>query len=101
MNGIYFFIFGEFFAIGRMRSPDRQRETERQKARNQSPGVMATPQSLLLHSPLRILGTHTHTHTRAQREFKPPGPGLELQSTTWQSSDIAIIPTAGPAQHYF
>ena len=34
--------------------------------------------------------------TRTRREFKPPGPVLELQPTTWESSDIAITLTAGP-----
>ena len=37
-----------------------------------------------------------HTHTRALSEFKPPGLGLESQSTTWESSVIAITLTAGP-----
>ena len=45
--------------------------------------------------------THTHTHTRAQREFKPLGLGLELRSTTWESSNIAITPTAGPLSIFY
>ena len=31
-----------------------------------------------------------HTRTHAQREFKPPSPGIELRLTTWESSDIAV-----------
>ena len=77
-----------------MRLPERQRETERQKARNHPPGGMATLQSLLLHSPLGILGMHAHTPDMSS---KPPGPGLKPQSTTWESSDIAITLTAGPS----
>ena len=73
--------------------PERHthRERERQKARNHPPGgdghaaIPSPPFSS------RDLG---HAHTRARREFNPPGPGLELWSTTWESSDIAIILTA-------
>ena len=36
-----------------------------------------------------------HAHTRAQHEFKLPGLRLEPQSTTWESSDVAIAPSAG------
>ena len=50
------------------------------------------PQSLLLHSPLGILGTHAHAPGMS---FKPPGPGRELRLTTWESSDIDITLTAG------
>ena len=75
-----------------MRSPGRQRETERQKARNNPPEGMATPQSLL-RSPLRILGTHEYMPSVS---FKPPGSGRKLRSTAWESSDIAIVLTAGP-----
>ena len=46
------------------------------------------PQSLLLHSPLEILGTHAHT---PGVDFKPPGLGRKPRST----SDIAITLTAG------
>ena len=64
MSSMYqkFIFFGEdfFFTIGRVRSPKRQRETERQKARNHPPGGMTTLQSLLLYSPLGILGTRAH-----------------------------------------
>ena len=81
-----------FFAIGRVRSSDRQRETERQKVRNRPLGGMVTPQSLLLHSPLGILGTHAHAPGVS---FKPPGLGREPRLTTWESSVIAITLTAG------
>ena len=74
-----------------MCSPERQTETERQKARNHPLGGMAVLQSLLLHS--RDLG-HTCTHT--QHEFKSPGPGLEPWLTTWESSNVTIMPSAGP-----
>ena len=59
---------------------------------------MVTPQSLLLHSPLRILGTHTHAPSVS---FKPPGPGRKPRSTTWESRDIAITLTAGSLNSYF
>ena len=60
-----------------MCSPERQRdrETESEKSPSRGDGHVAIP------SPFssRDLG-HARTHT--QREFKPPGPGLELWSTT-------------------
>ena len=68
------------------------RKTERWKMRNHSPEGMAMPQSLLLHSPLGILGTHAHAHDVS---FKHPGPGRRPRSTTWESSDMAITLTAG------
>ena len=71
------------------RQTDRDIETESEKS---PPGGMVTPQSLLLHSLLGILGTHAHAPGVS---FKPPGPGCEPQSTTWESSDIAIMLTAG------
>ena len=59
---------------------------------------MVTPQSLL-HSPLRILGTHAHMPGVSS---KPPGPGREPRSTMWESSDIAITLTAGsPSSSFF
>ena len=76
-----------------MYSPETQRETERRKARNHPPGWMAMPQSLLLHSPLGILGMHAHAPGVS---FKPPGPGCKPQLTTWEFSDIAIMLIAGP-----
>ena len=36
-----------------------------------------------------------HARTRAQREFKAPDLRLEPQSATWESSDVAITPSAG------
>ena len=47
------------------------------------------PQSLLLHSPLGILGMHAHILSVS---FKPPGPGLKLQSATWKSSTLTTMP---------
>ena len=32
--------------------------------------------------------------------FKPPGPGRKPRSTTWESSDIAIMLTAGSHDSY-
>ena len=52
----------------------------------------------LLHSPLGILGTHAHVPGVS---FKPPGPGCEPRSTTWESSNIAIMLTAGPWNTFF
>ena len=75
--------------MGRVHAPERQRKTERQKVRNHPPEGMAIPQSLLLHSPLRILGTHMRLAC-----FKSP-------STMWESSDIAITLTAGSLNSYF
>ena len=89
---LFLLLFWRGFPIGHVRLPDRQRERERQKARNHPPGGMATPQSLLLHPPLGILGMHAHAPGVS---FKPPGPGHEPRSTTWESSDIAITLTAG------
>ena len=77
------------------RQTERDIETESEKS---PPGEMVTPQSLLLHSPLGILGTHAHAPGVS---FKPPGPGRELPSTIWESSDIAITLTAGPFQRDF
>ena len=78
--------------------PDRQRETERQKVRNHLPEEMVTLQSLLLHSPLGVLGTHAHVPGVS---FKPPSPGREPQTAMWQSSDIAITLTAGSHREVF
>ena len=72
------------------RQTEKDRETESEKSPS---GGMATPQSLLLQSPLGILSTHAHAPSVS---FKPPGPGRGLQSTTWESSDIAFMLTAGP-----
>ena len=55
--------------------------------------VVAILQSLLLHSPLGILGTHAHAPSVS---FKPLGLGHEPRLTTWEASDIAITLTAGP-----
>ena len=90
---IIFFLFGEVFfyrVCALARKTERDIETESEKS---PPAGMVMLQSLLLHSPLGILGTHAHAPGVS---FKPPGPGLELQSTTWESSDIAITLSAGP-----
>ena len=74
----------------------RQTDRERQRDRKREitpPGEMVTLQSLLLHSPLEILGTHAHVPGVS---FKPPGPRHAPRSTTWESSDIAIMLTADP-----
>ena len=80
-------VFWRDFAIGHVCSP------ERQKVRNHPPKGLTMLQSLLLHSPLGILGTNADVPGMS---FKPPGLGLELQLTTWESSNIAILPTADP-----
>ena len=75
----------------------RQIETERQKARNHLPGDGHTT---ILSPPFssQDLG---HARTRARREFfKPPGPGREPRSTTWESSNTAITLTAGPQKGF-
>ena len=42
-----------------------------------------------------------HARTCALHEFKPPGPGLKLRSTTWEFSDIAFMLTTGPHSSTF
>ena len=88
----YLFFFLEVFAIGRVwlaRQTERQRDRKREIT-PQGDGHAAIPSPPFSS---RDLG---HAHTRARREFKSLGPGLEPQSTTWESSDIAIMVTAGP-----
>ena len=91
--GVYLFIYLLRGLCYRVRVLARQTERDRQKARNHLPRGVATLQSLLLHSPLGILGTHTHVPLVS---FKSPDQELEPQSTTWESSDITILPSAGP-----
>ena len=69
---------------------ERDRETESEKSSPRGDSYPSIPSPPFFS---RDLG---HTCICAQREFKPPGPGLELRSTTWESSDIAITSTAGP-----
>ena len=91
-----FFLFsGEVFAIGCMRSPDRQRETESKKSPPRGDGHAAVPSPPVSSRDLRHVSTH------ARREFKPPGLGLKPQSSTWKSSDIAITLTTGPRSFTF
>ena len=66
---------------------ERGREAESEKS---PPRRMATPQSLLLHSPLGILGMHARVPGVS---FKPPG--LVHEPWSRESSDIAITLTAG------
>ena len=86
-------IIANFFLLRgfcyRMCTLARKRETEKEESPPRGDGHAA------IRSPFSSwdLG---HTRTCTQREFKPPGPGLEPQSTTWESSDIAITLTAGP-----
>ena len=68
------------------RQKERDRETESEKS---APRQYCNPFSS------RDLG-HAHAHARAHHELKSPGLGLKPQSTTRESSDIAIMPTAGP-----
>ena len=76
------------FAIGHALA--RKTETESEKLPPRGDGHAAIP------SPLFSSQDLGHACTRAWREFKPPDPGLEPRSTTWESSDITIRPTAGP-----
>ena len=84
---IYFYFYLFQFALRHMYSLERERG--RGKVRNHPPGEMATPLFLLLHSFLGIWGMHAHAPGVI---FKPPGLGLELQSTMWESSASATIP---------
>ena len=78
-----------------MRSPERPRDRKRE----------ITPQGgWPCHNPfssILLLGSWACTHTHTWHEFKPPGPGRELWSTTWESSDIAITLTAGSHTHLY
>ena len=78
----------------------RKRERQRDRKRVIIPQWgMAILQSLLLHSPLRILSTHAQAPSVS---FKSLGPGREPRSTTWESSDIVIMLTAGsPVATFF
>ena len=91
---IYFFIWRGFCyrACGLARQTERDRETESEKSLPRGDGHAAIP------SPLGILGTHVHMPGVS---FKPPGPGHEPQSTTWESNDTAITLTAGPKGFLF
>ena len=73
------------------RETERDRQTESKKSPPRADGHAAIP-SLPFSS--WDLG---HACTCAQCEFMPLG--LKLWSTTWESSDIAITPTAGPLTH--
>ena len=63
-----FFFFWRVFCC---RTRVLARETESEKS---LPGGIATPQSLLLHSPLGTLGTHAHT------------PGVSLSHQVWDAN---------------
>ena len=76
------------------RKTERNRETESEKSPPRGDGHTAIPSLPFSSQYLE------HACTHAWREFKPLGPGLELWSTTWESSDIAITSTAGP-NHIF
>ena len=71
-----------------------KRETESEKSPPTGDGHAAIPSP-----PFSSQGLG-HARTRARHEFKPPGLGLGLRLTTWESSDIAITLTAGPKLHY-
>ena len=73
----------------------RDRETESKKSPSREDGHAAIPSPPFSS---RDLG---HACTCARHEFKPPGPGLEPRSTTWEFSDIAIKLTAGPCASLF
>ena len=69
----------------------RDRETESEKSPPTGDGHTMIP------SPPFSSQDLGHARTHAQCEFKPLGPGLEPRSTTWEYSDIDIMPTAGPS----
>ena len=84
------FLEREIFAIGCLGLLARETETESEKSPPRGDGHAAIP------SPPFSSQDLGHARTCTQHEFKPPGPGLKPQSTTWESSDIAITLTAGP-----
>ena len=86
---LFFFFFEKFFAIGHMHSPERQRD-RKQEITPQGGWPCLSPFSSILLLVSWIACTCTW------REFKPPGPGLEPQSATWESSNIVIMLIAGP-----
>ena len=90
--------FGEVFCYrvrALARKPERDREIESEKSLPRGNSHAAVPSPPFSS---RDLG---HARTCAWREFKPTGPGLEPRSTTWESSDIAVMLTAGPYFYYF
>ena len=72
------------------RQTERDIETESEKSLPRGEGHVA------ILSPSFSSWDLGHARTRARREFKPPGLGHEPRSTMWESSDIAIMLTAGP-----
>ena len=76
------------------RKTERDREIESEKSPLKGDGHTAIP------SPPFSSWVLGHARTRTRREFKPPGPGLKPQSTTWKFSDIAVMLTAGPKSTY-
>ena len=74
-------------ALARQTEGDREIESEKSPPRGD--GHAAIPSSPFSS---RDLG---HAHTCAQREFKPPGLGLEPCSTRWEPCDVTIMPSAG------
>ena len=88
MNSSFF--FKEVFAVGHERLPERERETESEKSPPRGDVHAAIP------FPPFSSWDLGHACTGTRHEFKSPGLGLEPQSTMWESSDIAITPSAGP-----
>ena len=76
--------------LERERERERDGETESKKSLPTEDGHAAIPSPSFFS---RNLG-HARTYTRC--EFKPPGPGLEPRSTSWESGNIAIMLTACP-----
>ena len=91
-----FFFLRDFHytACALARQTERDIQTESEESPPRGDGHAAIPSPPLSS---RDLG---HACTRARREFKPPGPGRKPWSTTWESSDIAIMLTAGPKEVY-
>ena len=91
MDFIYLFIFWRGFcyracALAR----ERDRDTEIEKSLPKGDGHTAIP------SPLFSSWDLGHARTCAWHEFKPLCLGRELWSTTWESSDVAVMPSASP-----
>ena len=93
-----FFLFWRGFcyrALTVARQTERDRETGSERSPPRGDGQAAIP------SPPFSSQDLGHARTCAQHEFKPPCLGLEPQSTMWESSNIAITLTAGPALQHF
>ena len=74
--------------------PERDRETVRDRERE----GMTTPQSLLFHSPLRVLDKHAYV---PGVHFKMLFPELELHSGQWESNTLNMTVLSLPFKKIF